>query len=477
MKVRSKRWHSTSSRLILIYGALFVVWGAVLMGMIQWETTRYLNTVIDQMLQQRMHYIASTDPTRLAATVDAAAAIDPHGIMSVGLFDKDHQPLAGNIDHLPTSLLRDGQVHLLKHGLPRPDRDAERVRARGLATTLPDGNILVIAKDISTIDGIGAIIRRALLWGISLTIIPGLLGGFLLRRGPERRIRALQKATDPIRRGDLSKRLPISRRGDELDQLAGIVNTMLGEIERLLSEVKGVCDNIAHDLRTPLTRLRARLYRTQQQIGGKPEAALVESCIVDIDEVLSRFRALLRVSELEDRHRAACFDEVDVGQVLRQVHEFYMPVAEDRGQVFDLDIQSPAPARADAHLLFEALANLVGNAIKFTPSGGRVSLRVSMDKRGPRVDVVDSGPGIPADERDAVMRRFYRGDNSRTTGGSGLGLSIVSAIVRLHGYALVIGDGSSNGACLTLYCYPLAPEEKAGTCLSRSVPEVASMTA
>ncbi|MFC4525174.1 HAMP domain-containing histidine kinase [Dyella halodurans] len=475
MNARPNAWQSATSRLILIYGALFAVWGFILVGVIQWETTRYLNGVIDQMLLQRMHYIASTDPARMPATVDAASAIDPHGIMSVGLFDREHRPVAGNIDRLPVSLAQDGQVHMLEHGLPRPDRDAERVRARGLANKLPNGDILVIAKDTSTIDGLGAIIRRALLWGISLTIIPGLLGGFLLRRGPRKRIRALQEATDPIRQGDLSKRLPVSRRGDELDQLAAIVNTMLGEIERLMSEVKGVCDNIAHDLRTPLTRLRARLYRTQQQLEGRPEEALLEASLVDIDAVLTRFRALLRVSELEDRNRAACFDEVDVGQVLRQVHEFYAPVAEDRGQPFELDVQPLAPIRADAHLLFEALANLVGNAIKFTPPGGKVSLRASMDKRGPRVDIIDSGPGIPADERDAVTRRFYRGDNSRTTAGSGLGLSIVSAIVRLHGYALDIGQ-ATTGARLTLYCYPVAPGEKPGTCLTRAVPEVTPLT-
>ncbi len=475
MNARPHAWHSATSRLILIYGALFAVWGFILVGVIQWETTRYLNGVIDQILLQRMHYIASTDPARMPATVDAASAIDPHGIISVGLFDPDHRPLAGNIDRLPVSLARDGQVHLLEHGLPRPDRDAERVRARGLASKLPNGDILVIAKDTSTIDGLGAIIRRALLWAISLTIIPGLLGGFLLRRGPRKRIRALQEATDPIRQGDLSKRLPLSRRGDELDQLAAIVNTMLGEIERLMSEVKGVCDNIAHDLRTPLTRLRARLYRTQQQLEGQPEAALLEASMVDIDAVLTRFRALLRVSELEDRNRAACFDEVDIGRVLLQVHEFYAPVAEDRGQPFELDMQPLAPIRADAHLLFEALANLVGNAIKFTPPGGKVSLRASMDKRGPRVDIIDSGPGIPADERDAVTRRFYRGDNSRTTAGSGLGLSIVSAIVRLHGYALDIGQ-ATTGARLTLYCYPVAPGEKPGTCLSRAVPDVTPLT-
>ena len=471
MNTRHNAWHSATSRLILIYGALFALWGLVLVGVIQWETTRYLNNVIDQMLMQRMHYIASTDRPRLQSTVDAASTIDPHGIMSVGLFDTSGHAIAGNIGHMPSGLPVDSQVHLLRQGVPRPDRVDGRVRSRAMALRLDDGQTLVIAKDTSTIDGIGAIIRRALLWGISLTIIPGLLGGFLLRRGPEKRIRALQEATDPIRRGDLSKRLPVSRRGDEVDQLAGIVNTMLCEIERLMSEVKGVCDNIAHDLRTPLTRLRARLYRTRQQLEGQPEAVLVEACMEDIDAVLTRFRALLRVSELEDRNRAACFDEVNVGDVLRQVHEFYAPVAEDRGQPFDLDVQTLAPVRADAHLLFEALANLVGNAIKFTPPGGKVSLRASMDKRGPRVDIIDSGPGIPADEREAVTRRFYRGNNTHTTAGSGLGLSIVSAIVRLHGYALDIGEVSS-GARLTLYCYPLAPGEKPGTCLSRSVPEV-----
>ncbi|WP_266170929.1 sensor histidine kinase [Dyella subtropica] len=468
MTARPNAWRSTTSRLILIYGALFAVWGLVLVGVIQWETTRYLNTVIDQMLEQRMQYLANSDAQRLPSAVDAASAIDPHGIMSVGLFDASGHAIAGNIAHIPSELAADGQVRLLARGMPRPDRDASRVRARALATRLSDGRVLVIAKDNSTVDGLGVIVWRALLWALSLTIIPGLFGGFLLQRGPEKRIRDLQQATEPIRQGDLAKRLPVSKRGDELDVLAGIVNTMLGEIERLMNEVKGVCDNIAHDLRTPLTRLRARLYRAQQQLSEQPEAALVEASIEDIDAVLGRFRALLRVSELEDSHRNACFAEVDLGRVLQQVHEFYAPVAEDRGQPFALEVEPMQPVRGDAHLLFEALANLVGNAIKFTPNGGQVRLRARMDSRGPRVDILDSGPGIPADERDAVTRRFYRGDNSRTTRGSGLGLSIVSAIVRLHGYALDIGD-AATGARITLYCYPVKPGEVPGTCLSRAV--------
>ena len=473
---RTNAWRSATTRLIVIYGALFAVWGLVLVGVIQWETTRYLNTVIDQMLEQRMHYLVNADPQRLASAVDAAATIDPHGVMSVGLFDGAGRPLAGNIARLPSELAPDSRVRLLAQGLPRPDRDGSQVRARALAQRLADGRVLVIAKDTSTIDGLGAVVWRALMWALSLTIIPGLLGGFLLRRGPEKRIRALQLATEPIRQGDLSKRLPVNGRGDELDVLAAIVNTMLDEIERLMNEVKGVCDNIAHDLRTPLTRLRARLYRAQQQLSDQPEAALVEASIVDIDQVLGRFRALLRVSELEDGRRSACFAEVDLGSVLQQVHEFYAPVAEDRGQPFVLDVEPTVAVRGDAHLLFEALANLVGNAIKFTPSGGEVRLRARMDSRGPRITILDHGPGIPAHERDAVTRRFYRGDNGRTMPGSGLGLSIVSAIVRLHGFALDIGEAKDgNGARITLYCYTVNPGEVPGTCLSRTVvaPEAA----
>ncbi|BFI94806.1 MAG: HAMP domain-containing sensor histidine kinase [Rhodanobacter sp.] len=451
-------WRAATSRLILIYGALFVVWSVVLLGAIQWESSRYLTHVLDQIVSQRMEYLGQMDMAHLPQAVDAAGALDPHGIMSAGLFDPHGQPLAGNIASMPQGSVADGRMHLLAKGVVRKDRLRSDISARVMTGRLPNGDLLVLAKDTSTIDGLGAIIRRTLLWGLSLTVIPGLLGGLLLSRGPARRIREIQLATEPIQRGDLTRRLPVSRRGDELDVLAGIVNTMLGEIERLMGEVKGVCDNIAHDLRTPLTRLRARLYRAQQQLDGRPEATLVEACVADIDAALTRFRALLRVSELEDGRRNACFSEVDLERVLQQVHDFYAPLAEDRGLRFVLEPAPLAPLRGDAHLLFEAFANLVGNAIKFTPAGGRVLLRARMEHGGPRVDVVDGGPGIPAGERDAVTRRFYRGDNSRSTPGSGLGLSIVSAIVRLHGYALEIGDGDGGGACISMHCLAAAVE-------------------
>ncbi|MGY3229028.1 signal transduction histidine kinase [Luteibacter sp. HA06] len=444
-------WRSATSRLILIYGALFAIWCVVLLGVVQWEASRYLSNVVDGMLAARIHYLEGTDPQRLPATVEAASQIDVQGFMWVGLFDPQGKRLAGNIAAVPQDLAEEGVVKSIRASLVDPTRNTP-TRVRGVTRVLPDGDRLVVAKESATIDGVGAIIRRGLLWGLSLTLIPGVLGGILIARGPARRIRAIQRAMEPIREGDLSVRLPVTRGGDEVDLLASTVNTTLGEIERLLGEVKGVTDNIAHDLRTPLTRMRTRLYRLQQQFDGKPEGDQLDACVAEIDTVLSRFKALLRVSELEDRQRSACFETLDLGDVLRNVHEFYAPLAEDRSQVFELEVGRLPPLRGDPQLMFEAFANLVGNAIKFTPDGGAVRLVASTDPTGDaRVDIADTGPGIPPNEREAVFRRFYRSDETRTKPGCGLGLAIVSAIVRLHGFSLSVG-GTEKGAVFSVVC-------------------------
>jgi len=444
-------WRSATSRLIIIYGALFAIWCVVLLGIVQWETSRYLSGVIDQMLVSRVHYLEGTAPRDMRATVDAASRIDVQGAMWMGLFDAQGRHLAGNIAALPKGLDEDGMARSISASLDSPTRKGS-TRVRGLSHDLPDGTRLVVAKESTTIDGIGTIIRRGLLWGLSLTLIPGVLGGVLIARGPARRIRAIQQAMEPIREGDLSVRLPVSGIGDEVDLLAETVNATLAEIERLLGEVKGVTDNIAHDLRTPLTRMRTRLYRLQQVFESRSEGEQLDACVAEIDTVLARFRALLRVSELEDRQRSACFANMDLGAVLRNVHEFYAPLAEDRGQRFELELGRLPPLRGDPQLLFEAFANLVGNAIKFTPDGGAVRLVASTGiDGGARVDIADTGPGIPPHEREAVFRRFYRSDETRSKPGCGLGLAIVSAIVRLHGYSLSVG-GSDRGAVFTVTC-------------------------
>jgi len=451
----SDHWRSATTRLILIYGAFFVLWSVVLIAAVYWETNSYLSRVVDEIVEQRARYLTSIDRARLPETMEATGALDLRGVMSLGLFDANGRYLDGNIESVPSDLPADGSIHALPQGLDRRGRE-QRQPARGIATTLKTGELLIIARDTSVIDQVGVILRHAFFWGLSLTVIPGLIGGLLLSRRPLRRVREIEAAVAPIARGDLGRRLPVSGRGDEVDLLAAIVNRMLDEIERLIGEVKGVCDNIAHDLRTPLTRLRSQLYRLQQTAGGEEGIGpTLERCIVDVDALLERFRALLRISELEDLRRRAGFGSVDLGETLRQVHELYAPLAEDHSIAFRLEAPVHATIHADPHLLFEAFSNLVANAIKFTPDGGKVCVRASIETLGPRVDIVDSGPGIPNRERDAVLQRFYRSERSREAPmqGYGLGLSIVSAIVRLHGFRLRIDDNDTGGARVSVDCW------------------------
>jgi signal transduction histidine kinase len=449
----TERWRSTTARLIMIYGVFFALWGGVVIGLIYWQAASYLGRVSDELIGRQAAYFSMLDePTRLRALNDYDT-LETRRLNAWGVFDADGRYLSGTITALPAHLPVNGPVALLPEGVSRNDASgAEHGQVRAAAVRLGDGRVLMITRDTRIVDRIGTIVIQALLWGLSLTIIPGFFGGWLLSRGPWRRVHAIREATLPIMQGNLAQRLPVGRGGDELDMLAGIVNAMLDEIERLLGEVKGVCDNIAHDLRTPLTRLRSRLYRVQQQFAdGSDEAAAIDACMIDTDALLDRFRALLRISELENQRRRVGFDAVDLAQNLREVHALFLPLAEDRGQQLALELPALAPIHADRHLLLEALSNLVGNAIKFTPPGGVVEIRARAAADGPWVDISDSGPGIPADQRDAVIRRFYRTESSRSTPGSGLGLSIVSAIARLHGYTLEIA-GSERGARLSLHC-------------------------
>jgi signal transduction histidine kinase len=452
-------WRTGTSRLLLVYGGLFALWCVALIGVIQWNTRRYLSNVVDLKIDHIAEYFHGIDRSRLPEALAVTESLDLRDVISHGLFDRDGKLISGNLARIPESMPLDGKVHALEHGVQRVEGH-HPVRARGIAVRLRSGELLVFVRDTSVIEAVGAIIERALLWGLPLIVIPGFIGALLLSRQPLRRVRAMETAVQPIMRGDLRRRLPLSARRDELDLLAGIVNSMLDEIERLMGEVKGVCDNIAHDLRTPLTRLRAQLHRLQHETDANdPRGALIEATIADADALLDRFRALLRISELEDLHRRAGFDEIDLDATLKHVGEIYAPLAEDKQIAFTLDTPGGAPPlRGDPHLVFEALSNLVDNAIKFTPRHGHVRVRATLEPQGPRIDVIDDGPGIRACDRGAVVQRFYRGAGGQGEAGQGLGLAIVAAIARLHSFRLEIADGSGGGARVSLLCWAGTPE-------------------
>ncbi len=449
-----KGWSSSTSRLLALYSFLFVAWSSILMGVLYFEVSSYLNKLTRHSLLQRQHLFSHMSGKQLDDALIASQAFEDRSFDAYGLFDPQFNPLGGQIRQMPAGLGLDGRVHELSRCLDADDPRMPADSCDGVALKVPDGRWLVLVRDNGSLFVVTRIILHALLWGLSLTIIPGIAGWYWLRRRPLKRIRAIQATAEQIVAGDLTRRLPLSQRRDELDMLAAIVNAMLDRIERLMHEVKGVCDNIAHDLRTPLTRLRAQLYRIRQQAGDDaPQAEAMEQAIAETDTLMARFRGLLRISELEDRQRRAGFVELAPRALLEELHDFYLPLAEDGEITLALDMNEPLPALfGDHELLFEALANLVGNAIKFTPAGGRVRISARSDDDGVHITVEDSGPGIPAEERQTVLKRFYRSEEGHKHAGFGLGLSIVAAIVDLHGFGLEVGESELGGARLVMHC-------------------------
>ncbi|WP_248765904.1 sensor histidine kinase [Pseudomonas protegens] len=452
----SKGWRSSSSRLLALYSTLFVAWSCILMGVLYYEVSTYLDSLAKHSLMQRQHLFARFEGEQLVEALTTSMTFDMRAIDAYGLFDEQRRPLSGPIRQIPDDLPLDGKIHELKNCIDSDDPSLPRDSCDAVATHTRDGRWLVLVRDNGSLFAVTRIILHALLWGISLTIIPGAAGWHLLRRRPLRRIRQIQASAEAIVAGDLTRRLPLSDRRDELDMLAAIVNAMLERIERLMHEVKGVCDNIAHDLRTPLTRLRAQLYRLQQQAEeGSPQALQMDHLLAEADTLMARFRGLLRISELEDQQRRSGFLVLDPLPLLHELYDFYLPLAEEGQLTLVLDVPASLPSlTGDRALLFEALANLLSNSIKFTPPGGEVILRGIDDDGSPRLEVLDSGPGIPAAERAAVFRRFYRVDENNAQGGFGLGLSIVAAIVSLHGFKLEVGSSERGGARLSLDCRP-----------------------
>jgi signal transduction histidine kinase len=450
----SKGWRSSSSRLLALYSSLFVLWSGMLMGVMYYEVSAYLDNLAKHSLMQRQHLFSRFSGEQLVDALTVSMTFDIPGLDAYGLFDEQHRYLSGALRHIPKGLPLDGKIHMLGDCADSDDPTLPNDSCDAVATQAVDGRWLVLLRDNGSLFAVTRIILHALFWGMTLTIVPGIVGWHLLRRRPLQRIRGIQASAEAIVAGDLTRRLPLSSRRDELDMLAAIVNAMLERIERLMNEVKGVCDNIAHDLRTPLTRLRAQLYRMQQEAGeGSREATQLESVLAEADTLMARFRGLLRISELEDRQRRSGFVQLDPLPLLQELHDFYLPLAEEDELVFKLQLPESLPAlNGDRALLFEAVANLLSNSIKFTPPGGQVILRGVNEGGHTRIEVLDSGPGIPESEREAVFQRFYRAEGGNQQIGFGLGLSIVAAIVSLHGFTLEVGSSELGGARLVLDC-------------------------
>lgn len=441
---------TTSFRLALLFSLLFGVASLTLFGFLYVQTSGYLVSRVDGWLEREQQAFAALSPDGFMARLATRTVADPNLERPFVLFDPAGRRVIGSELELPPALLA---------RLPddRPfdfsyQRAGQTTRYRGLTYHTPSANRLLIAQDMTMTRRFDELLVRSFFWGGLVTAALGLAGAVSAGLNAVTRIDEVTRATQRIVAGNLSERLPTRGRSGDLDRLAHVINGMLGEIERLMQEVKGVCDNIAHDLRTPVTRLLAGLERARRRARetGEYEAA-VDEAIVEIKGMLKTFAALLRISEVESGARRAGFTEVDLGTVAADVAELYEPIAEEKGVTLEAvrEGDGVAVVAGDPSLLFEAISNLAENALKFTPRGGRVALRSFAADGSVGIAVSDTGPGIPPEQRAAVRRRFYRLEESRHTPGTGLGLALVAAVARLHAMELTIAD-AEPGSRITL---------------------------
>jgi signal transduction histidine kinase len=439
-------------RLTLFYSLFFAACVIMLLGFVYWQTAAEMTHRVDQILALEKTRFAGVGFDQLSDEIDNSVLRDLRHIYFYGLFASDGHLVAGNVPQLPQGIPVDGNIYEIN--LLATSMKVQPVPARVLVSRLGSGGALLIGHDVQQLIEFDEIMRRAFFWGGSLTILLGLMFGLALSFRPLRRVKQIQQVCELIAHGSIRHRLPVSKHRDELDMLTAIVNKMLDEIERLMSEVKSVGDHIAHDLSTPLTRLRAVLYRMQQQSGDAPaQRAVADQVVAEVDALLLRFRALLRISEIENKQRRAGFKSVQLHEILEQAVNFIEPLAEDKVIHLTMAAEPVDFIHGDGELLFEAIVNLLDNAIKFTPTGGRIEVRLARGSKGAQIDIIDTGAGIRENERTAVLNRCYRGENDTQTSGFGLGLSIVMAIIRLHDFGFVLED-ANPGTRATIFCRP-----------------------
>ena len=439
---------TTSFRLATLFLVLFGVVSLLLFAYLYVEITGFEMERVDDWLLREHAALTREGPAELVARFNHQSQFDPRHQRPFALFDARGKHIAGGLPGDRPALPYFNQPFSMRLALPE-----RNVPGRCIAAQIPDGRTALLCQNILELDHFDEELLHALLSAGLLMLITGLAGAVIVGFGAVRRLDAVTRSIEEIVAGNLSRRLPVQARQDDIDRLVRVVNGMLDEIERLMHEVKGVCDAVAHDLRTPLTRLQAGLERAQRRAASEQNyRAAIEDAIVELGGILRTFNALLRISEIESNARRGNFVTVDLAAVADDVIEFYEPTAEEKRVAFDYRRTATAPieVQGDRNLLFEALANLVENAIKFAPEAGHVSVHLFHDVVGFGITIADDGPGIAPEERQAVLRRFYRGEASRHTPGNGLGLSLTHAVAGMHGMSIRFND-VPTGCSVTLF--------------------------
>jgi signal transduction histidine kinase len=471
-----KLLRTTAFQLTLVYLVVFALFAAFLLGYFAFNTRRLINeqitTIVNDEMQLLQNQYNQAGIRRLVAVVEVRSRRPGSSLYlvttSVG------EGLAGNVGSLQPGVLEsEGWVETAYRRLEEPESAEHNALVRVLR--LPNGSRLLVGRDLEERERMFRIITLAGRWSVAIVIVLGILGGLFVSRRVLRRVDAMTGTTKTIMAGDLSGRLPVIGSGDEFDRLAFNLNDMLARIEALMRGLKEVTDNIAHDLKTPLTRLRNRCEAALRSAKSEAEfRRVLEQTIEESEGLIRTFDALLMIARAESGEVREDMAVFDAAEVARDVSELYEPLAEDKGLTLEVDAKQRAAVKGNRELVSQALANLVDNAIKYAApaekpplaaaAGERRGIKVTADAEPDRVvlTVSDHGPGIPSDDRSRVVDRFVRLERSRSLPGSGLGLSLVSAVARLHGGELRLEDNSPGlRARITLPRAPAAPQKAA----------------
>jgi len=445
-----KLLRTTAFQLTLVYLLVFVLFAASLLGYFALNTRRLINeqitrTVTAEIGRLREQY-TEAGIRGLVLIIDLRSRRPGSSLYLVTT--PNGEALAGNVGSLQPGVL--DHPGWLETSYRRIEA-TEEVEHRALVEVveLPGGFRLLVGRDLEERERIYGIISNAGRWSFALVVVLGLAGGFFVSRRVLKRIDAMTETAHTIMAGDLSGRLPIAGTGDELDRLADNVNAMLERIEALMRGLKEVSDNIAHDLKTPLTRLRNRCEQALRGAKGDGDyRGALESTIAESDELIRTFDALLMIARAESGHARDNMVQFDAAEIARDVGELYEPLADEKGLALRVEAALAAPVHGNRELVSQALANLVDNAIKHAGpeasrnNGALAEIVVAAGADGERItlSVADRGPGIPDADRGRVVERFVRLEQSRSQPGSGLGLSLASAVARLHGGELKLED-------------------------------------
>ncbi len=442
----TKTLRSSTLRLALICIGVFGTVVCALFIYVYWSTASYVRSRSDQAIAAEQAVLRQAyDHAGRAGLIAAMTRRIADARLDGGIYllaDESLMPVAGNLRVWPAALK--GTEGWSNFDAPewKPDV-ADRPLLRATFETLPDGFHLLVGKDIDDLDEFAEQIETALALSVLFTFVLAGFSSVFVTRRTVGRIEAINATSHAIMHSGLGQRIPRRGTGDEWDQLADNLNLMLDRIEGLMAEVRQVSDNVAHDLRTPLARMRGRLEKAYvRPREGEHDQALIGDTMADLDSVLRMFASLTRISQIEVNDRMAAFRQVNLAHLAREVAELFDAAAEEKGGLISVAADRPVVVTGDRDLLFDAIANLIDNAIKHGRDAGRVTVEVAQEDGDAVISIADDGPGIPINESQQVFKRFYRLERSRRTPGNGLGLSLVAAVARLHNARIDLADNA-----------------------------------